>query len=229
MFIISKISNMLSLICGVDVMSKLKGKFVLITGASSGIGKSLSFQVAAHQAIPILIARSEEKLVSISKKIEQEYQIKALYYAVDITDQERWGAILQEIQLAVHPIDVLINNAGIGYFESFEKMEWDYVNSMLRLNLESLYFTTYKLLPNMKLHSPAHIVNIGSQAGKIATPKSAVYSATKAGVINFSNALRMELEPEVFVTSVNIGPVRTAFLIKQIPAAVIKKVSQNIC
>ncbi|GAE91289.1 3-oxoacyl-[acyl-carrier protein] reductase [Gracilibacillus boraciitolerans JCM 21714] len=75
-------------------MSKLKGKFVLITGASSGIGKSLSFQVAAHQAIPILIARSEEKLVSISKKIEQEYQIKALYYAVDITDQERWGSYI---------------------------------------------------------------------------------------------------------------------------------------
>ncbi|GAE91290.1 oxidoreductase [Gracilibacillus boraciitolerans JCM 21714] len=130
---------------------------------------------------------------------------------------------MQEIQLAVHPIDVLINNAGIGYFESFEKMEWDYVNSMLRLNLESLYFTTYKLLPNMKLHSPAHIVNIGSQAGKIATPKSAVYSATKAGVINFSNALRMELEPEVFVTSVNIGPVRTAFFDQADPSGSYQK------
>ncbi|WP_058307519.1 SDR family NAD(P)-dependent oxidoreductase [Gracilibacillus massiliensis] len=192
-------------------MNKLKGKHILITGASSGIGESIAYKVAESEAIPIMIARSEEKLVSISKNIEERFQIKAVYHSVDITDTIQWSKVLEDILESVQSIDVLINNAGVGYFDTFEHSQWKHVEMMLRLNLEALYYTTYRLVPNMKKHSPTHIVSIGSQAGKIATPKAAVYSATKASVISFSNALRMELKNRIYVTSVNIGPVKTAF------------------
>ncbi|SHN20574.1 SDR family NAD(P)-dependent oxidoreductase [Gracilibacillus kekensis] len=192
-------------------MNKLKGKHILITGASSGIGEALAYRVAEKEAIPILIARSEEKLASISKQMEDHFHIKARYYSVDITDRAQWSNVLEEILRSVQTIDVLINNAGIGYFETFESSDWKQVDNMLRLNLDALYYTTYRLLPIMKKQTPAHIINIGSQAGKVATPKAAIYSATKASVISFSNALRIELKNRIYVTSVNLGPVKTAF------------------
>ncbi|GAB2573929.1 SDR family NAD(P)-dependent oxidoreductase [Gracilibacillus alcaliphilus] len=191
-------------------MNQLQGKHILITGASSGIGEAVAYQVAAQQGTPILIARRIDKLEQISNHIEQTYQIKPIIRTADITDRETWGNILAEMT-EEYAIDVLINNAGIGYFNTFADMDWNQIEKMIALNNQALYFTTYAVLPTLCKQPQAHIINIASQAGKIATPKSAVYSATKASVISFSNALRMELAGQVYVTSVNIGPVATEF------------------
>ncbi|MGN8647134.1 SDR family NAD(P)-dependent oxidoreductase [Gracilibacillus sp. HCP3S3_G5_1] len=192
-------------------MKKLKGKHVLVTGASSGIGEALAFQLAEQQAIPVLVARTESKLIEIAKQIDELYAVKPIVFPVDITDREKWQKGIDNILREAGKIDVLINNAGVGYFERFDQTNWESIERMVRLNLDSLFFTTYYLLPVLLKQPAAHIVNIGSQAGKIATPKSAVYSATKSGVISFSNALRMELEGKLPVTTVNIGPVKTSF------------------
>ncbi|SFL83702.1 hypothetical protein SAMN04487943_104232 [Gracilibacillus orientalis] len=192
-------------------MNRLQGKHVLITGASSGIGEALAFTVAEQKAIPVLVARTESKLLQIARKIENMYSIKPIIYPIDITDREEWQKGIDNILKECGKIDVLINNAGVGYFEEFDLINWDTIENMIRLNIDALFFTTYYLLPTLMNQPAAHIINIGSQAGKIATPKSAVYSATKASVISFSNALRMELKGKVSVTSVNIGPVETAF------------------
>ncbi|MGP4042282.1 SDR family NAD(P)-dependent oxidoreductase [Gracilibacillus sp. D59] len=192
-------------------MNKLKDKYVLITGASSGIGEALAFDLAQQQAIPVLVARRETKLSQVSRKIEEMYAIKPIIYPIDITDRDEWQKGIDSILRECGKIDVLINNAGIGYFETFDRIDWESIENMIRLNIDALFFTSYYLLPELMKQPVAHIVNIGSQAGKIATPKSAVYSATKASVISFSNALRMELEGKVSVTSVNIGPVETSF------------------
>ncbi|WP_066193087.1 SDR family NAD(P)-dependent oxidoreductase [Gracilibacillus timonensis] len=192
-------------------MSKLQGKYVLITGASGGIGEAIAYQVAEQQGIPILVARSQEKLQKIASQITAGYQVKPIIRVVDITNFQEWEQILQGLIAELNRIDVLINNAGIGYFDRYTDMEWERIDHMVTLNNRSLFFTTYQLLPHMFEGTDAHIINIGSQAGKIATPKSAVYSATKASVISFSNALRMELDGKVRVTSVNIGPVSTSF------------------
>lgn len=189
-------------------MNNLQGKKILITGASSGIGEKLAFKVAAHQAEPILIARNLEKLERIAQDIKDNHGVQVCYYAMDITDQTKWRELAEKFSL----LDVLINNAGVGYFESFETADWRHIEEMIQLNIGALMQTTYRLLPALKRGNPAHIVNIGSQAGKIATPKSSVYSATKAYVIGFSNALRLELKTSnIYVTSVNIGPVKTNF------------------
>ncbi len=192
-------------------MNNLKDKHVLITGASSGIGEALAFALAEQKAIPILVARTESNLIQISRNIEKMHAIKPIIYPVDITDRDEWKKGIDHILRECGKIDVLINNAGVGYFETFDLIDWESIEKMIRLNLDALFFTTYYILPALMNQPAAHIINIGSQAGKIATPKSAVYSATKASVISFSNALRMELEGKVSVTSVNIGPVETAF------------------
>src|SRR5699024_7486953 len=129
-------------------------------------------------------------------------------YAIDITYKEEWKQVLRSFS----NIDALINNAGVGYFENFNEADWLHIEKMMQLNMEALMYTTYHLLPVMNEKNRSHIINIASQAGKIATPKTAVYSATKAGVISFSNALRLELKKKnVYVTTVNIGPTKTSF------------------
>ncbi|MDX8046059.1 SDR family oxidoreductase [Gracilibacillus sp. S3-1-1] len=192
-------------------MNKLNGRHVLITGASSGIGRALAFSLAKQGAIPILVARTESKLMELKTEIENRYAVHPIVYAVDITDYPKWQQTIERIIDEAGKIDILINNAGIGYFDMFEQANWQTIENMVNLNLNAMFLTTSRLLPTLLTQQQAHIINIGSQAGKMATPKSAVYSATKAGVISYSNALRMELQGRVFVTSVNIGPVKTAF------------------
>ncbi|UOQ85938.1 SDR family NAD(P)-dependent oxidoreductase [Gracilibacillus salinarum] len=209
-------------------MNRLMGKHVLITGASSGIGEALAYQLAANGAVPILVARTESKLVQIVDKIKKQYQIEAYHYTADITDRQKWGEILDEMMSDIDKVDAVINNAGLGFFRQFDQMNWSDIEKMVQLNLQALFFTTYQLIPYLIKSKPAHIVNIGSQAGKVPTPKSAIYSATKASVISFSNALRMELEGKVFVTSVNIGPVRTAFFEQADPEGNYQKSIQNV-
>ncbi|KAB8138398.1 SDR family oxidoreductase [Gracilibacillus oryzae] len=194
-------------------MNQLKGKVVVITGASSGIGEEVAKKLAWSGATAIMIARSANKLESLQKEIRSTYNQEAYYYSVDLTDRKQWENTINRIMSTFPRVDALINNAGFGVFESFDEMDWDKAEKMLSLNVNSLMYTTYRLLPALKQQRSSHIINIASQAGRIATPKAAVYSATKSAVISFSNALRMELaqNTQVNVTCVNIGPVKTSF------------------
>ncbi|MFC4404284.1 SDR family NAD(P)-dependent oxidoreductase [Gracilibacillus xinjiangensis] len=193
-------------------MNEIKGKIVLITGASSGIGKAITKEIASNGAIPIMLARSGDVLQSLQNEIREEYKQESYFFTVDLTDRKQVDIVIDEIISSVPKVDAIINNAGFGIFQLFEKMDWEQTERMLLLNINSLMYLSYRFLPVLKLQEDAHIVNIASQAGRIATPKSAVYSATKAAVISFSNALRMELaNTKVNVTTVNIGPVKTAF------------------
>ncbi|RCW64844.1 SDR family NAD(P)-dependent oxidoreductase [Saliterribacillus persicus] len=193
-------------------MSNLLNKRILITGASSGIGESLAYSLAKAGSIVILVARSEQKLLKIKQEIEEESSASVYTYAVDITDTYKWMECLQRIIDDIGTLDAIINNAGMGLFEELSNMDWNSAQKMIDLNLTALIKTTHFLIPHLDDKEPAHIVNISSQAGKIATPKSSVYSATKFAVIGFSNALRLELAAKnIYVTTVNIGPVRTNF------------------
>lgn len=193
------------------MMKKLKGKKVLITGASGGIGAAIAELVANRGGHPIMVARSEDKLKALVHAIEHQGG-SAEYYVADVTNQSEWDEVLQTIS-EKHPVlDGLVNNAGLGRFSFFEQMKWAEIEQMIQLNIQALLYTTHVCLPLLKKAPVSHIVNIGSQAGKIATPKSAVYSGTKANVISYSHALRMELKQEsIYVTSVNLGPVATDF------------------
>jgi short-subunit dehydrogenase len=188
------------------------GKKVLITGASSGIGQYLAIHVAQQGGIPILVARTADRLAVIADKIEETFGVACYWYEADLSNDAEWKDVIDRICYDHGSIDALINNAGMAVFDLVSDAKWQDIDRMLSVNVKSLFRTTHQLLPHFLQQGKGHIVNIASQAGKMATPKSAVYSATKHAVLGFTNALRMEVEKEgVFVTSVNLGPVRTNF------------------
>ncbi|RWZ60161.1 SDR family oxidoreductase [Halobacillus fulvus] len=191
---------------------RVKGKKVLITGASSGIGQYLAIHVARCGGTPIMVARSRDRLKIIAEKIESAFGIEAFWYEADLTNDADWKDVIDQICYTHGTLDALINNAGMAVFDYVSEAKWQDIDRMLSLNVKSLFRSTHQLLPHFIQRGSGHIVNIASQAGKIATPKSAVYAATKHAVIGFTNALRMEVEGSgVYVTSVNLGPVRTNF------------------
>ncbi|WP_042145811.1 SDR family oxidoreductase [Paucisalibacillus sp. EB02] len=189
-----------------------QGKKVVVTGASSGIGEMLVRRIAANGGTPIMLARSLDKLRQLQQQIKEEYNIRAFYYKVDLTDDEEMNEVIASVIREHHVIHALVNNAGTGIFQYVEHTKWNDVELMFRLNVLAVIRMTKLFIPHFKANNEGHIVNIASQAGKISTPKSAVYASTKHAILGFTNALRQELaDYHINVTAVNLGPVKTNF------------------
>lgn len=191
---------------------RLKGKKVIITGASSGIGRHLVREVAKRGADVIIIARSTDKLKRLKAEIEMQYDVRVEPFTVDMGDLSQVKAAFETINMQWPTIDVLINNAGFGVFDYFEASDLDVMRRMFAVNVLGLMAATRMILPKMLQQGEGHIINVASIAGKLATPKASVYSATKSAVLGFTNGLRMELRGKgIKVTAVNPGPVKTNF------------------
>ncbi|MEN1970171.1 SDR family oxidoreductase [Lentibacillus sp. N15] len=203
----------------------LKNKRIIVTGASSGIGEHLCWHIAKHGGIPIMIARSGDKLEKLQEKLKGEFAVKAYIYQTDVTDHEAYSDVLAQIVADHQQIYGLINNAGAGVFAAVEEIQWDDLERMFQLNVFGLINGTKQLLPHFSANRRiCHIVNIASLAGKVATPKSAVYAATKHAVLGFTNVLRLEVErKKIYVTAVNLGPVKTDFFTQADPTGSYQK------
>ncbi|MFG6148616.1 SDR family NAD(P)-dependent oxidoreductase [Halobacillus sp. B23F22_1] len=207
----------------------LKGKKILITGSSNGIGMYLAIHVAGKGGEPILVSRSINKLRIIKDIIEKKYDVPVHCYEADLADDQMWKDVLQSIFLDHGSLDAVINNAGVGKFDAVNESNWNDIEQMISVNIRAAFRATYETLPYLIEQRRGHIINIGSQSGKMATPKSAVYSATKHAIIGYSNALRMEAEPYgVYVTTVNLGPVKTDFFQNADPTGKYEKAVQKI-
>lgn len=186
----------------------LSGKIVWITGASSGIGAAMAREFAALGAVPILTARSEEKLRQISSGIAGEHN----WLPLDVTSADDVGRVALEIVKQYGRIDILVNNAGYGVFETFVEASLATIEDMMDVNYMGTVRCTKAALPYMLKAGSGHIVNIASMAGKIGSAKSSGYSATKHAVLGFTNCLRQELiGTGVHISAVNPGPVDTPF------------------
>lgn len=193
-------------------MQKFTGKTIIVTGATSGIGEVLCEQLANHQANLIIVARSLNKLTKLKQRLEDNYQVTCSPYLVDLVDQQAWKETLVGITKEHPSIDALVNNAGFGIFDYAVAMNEEDVERMFQVNVYALMEATAALLPHFSNQHHGHIINVASFAGKIATPKSAVYSATKHAVLGYTNAVRSEVKKDgIYVTAVNLGPVRTRF------------------
>lgn len=185
---------------------------VVITGASSGIGEKMAYEVAKRGMMPILVARSYDKLVSIAEQILKETGITPHIYSLDVTDENAVKDVFTDIFTTVGSIDVLINNAGFAVFELAHESSMETAKSMFNVNLFGAVACTQAVLPAMLARNSGQIIFIASQAGKLATPKSSIYSATKHALLGFANSLRMELSGTgLKVSVVNPGPIRTPF------------------
>ena len=191
---------------------RIRGKIVTITGASGGLGEQIARQAAKSGARLVLIARSLDKLEKIRSELSKEYNGDVYIYTLDVSNRKAVEETFTRIQKEVGDTDVLVNNAGFGIFEKVLDADLKDAEAMINTNVVGLIACTKMVLPAMVENKSGHIINIASQAGKMATPKSSVYSATKHAVLGFTNSLRMEMHSEhVFVTSVNPGPIKTNF------------------
>lgn len=193
----------------------LKDKVVLITGASSGLGEQVAYEASIAGATVVLTARSKGKLKAVKETCEKISNKTAYWFALDISDPEEIEQVFDDIYSTVGQIDVLVNNAGFGYFENALSTDMDIAEDMFRVNVLGLMYTSQIAAIHMANAGRGHIINVASMAGKMATLKSTIYSASKFAVIGYSNALRLELKPlSVHVTTVNLGPVKTDFFDK---------------
>lgn len=186
----------------------LKNKIVVITGASSGIGLLTARLLSREGAVPILVARSRDKLEEASGSIAGKHEIREM----DVTRDDQVKQAMQDILQAHGKIDILLNNAGFGKFQNAVDMPPEEFQRMMDVNYMGTVRCTKAVLPHMLERRSGHIVNVASMAGKIGTAKSTAYTATKHAVLGFSNALRQELrESGIKVSTVNPGPIDTPF------------------
>ena len=161
----------------------------LITGASSGIGAAFARKLAARGRNVLLVARSEDKLVTLCNELGRTSGIRAQYFAIDLLEPDAPEQLLQETQRRDLLIDMLVNNAGFGSMNDFVKLDLARELEMIDLNVKSLVALTHRFLGPMRERKQGTILNVASTAGFQPVPYMATYAATKAFVLSFSEAL----------------------------------------
>lgn len=184
--------------------------FVVITGASSGIGRQMAYEFARNGNDLLLVARNRENLQELKEEIISRYQVNADIFACDLSkDAKKLFVYYLE---KGYDADILINNAGFGDYGRFDKGDVDKYLNMIDLNNRALVELTYCFVNEMKKKKSGQIINTGSVASFIPGPYMAVYYASKAFVLSFSLSLREELKDDGISVSVLCpAPTRTAF------------------
>jgi short-subunit dehydrogenase len=187
----------------------------LITGSSSGIGLELARQFAAHGHPLVLTAPVNRELQALGEELQARYQVDVLVIPKDLEQREAAQQIFDELADRQMQIDILVNNAGLGHRGKFWEIQIDSDLSMIRLNIEAVVRLTKLFLPPMLARRRGRILNTASIAGFEPGPLLAVYHATKAFVLSFSQALTTELEDtDVSVTALCPGATDTDFFPK---------------
>jgi len=186
--------------------------YTLITGASSGIGYDLAKIAAADGKNLILVARSEDKLEQLAEELRKSYPIEVVSIAVDLSDEAGVNELISEVETGNLAIDTLVNNAGFGDFGDFAKADLAKNMEMIRLNISALTHLTHTFMQKMLISGKGRIMNVASTASFMPGPGMAVYYASKAYVLSFSEALTRELKGSgVTVTTLCPGPTNTDF------------------
>ena len=178
---------------GHDQMNAANGETVLITGASSGIGLELARCFAADKSSLVLVARNTGALQSLADELRCRHGIQTTVLTADLSRPETPARVFNELQQAGITVDVLVNNAGFGAHGSFAGLPLRRQLEMIQVNVAALTELTGLFLPGMIERKRGGVLNVGSVAGFVPGPGMAVYFATKAYVLSFTEALAGEL------------------------------------
>lgn len=165
---------------------------VLVTGASAGIGLSICRRLAPSKCGFVLAARSQDKLQQVATDLRQS-GCEVLVIPTDVSQPNSIRDLARDSRQLSGRIDVLINNAGIECFADFDSLTEDAIQQTIATNLTGSILLTRHILPGMRAQKSGHIINMASTAGKHGPAFGAVYGATKAGLIAFTQSLRGEL------------------------------------
>lgn len=181
----------------------------LVTGASSGIGKEIALYLSELDCELILVARDKEKLENLQKKLKTKSKI----IVTDLADEKK----IKELYLIAknENIDILINNAGFGFFGDYESIDLSTELEMIDVNIKAVHILTRMFLKDMSKRGTGYILNVASSAGLLkGGPLMSTYYATKSYVVSFTNALYEELRRKKSNITVSVlcpGPVNTNF------------------
>jgi short-subunit dehydrogenase len=169
----------------------LNNKVIIITGASSGIGKALAYELAKRGANLVLGARQFVTLCDITSDIQKQFNVKALAVQCDVTVEEDCAHLVKQAKLTFNRVDVLINNAGISMRALFNDLDLQVLKSLMDVNFWGTVYTTKHALPEI-LKTQGSIVGVSSIAGYKGLPGRTGYSASKFAMNGFLDALRVE-------------------------------------
>ncbi len=184
-----------------------KHNLAVITGASSGIGEAVARKLAAQGLHVVLVARRRERLEALAEEICTRGGTARILVA-DLSREADRVRLCEE----AGPADVLVNNAGLGWYGYGDAMTWKTALEILQVNVEAVVQLSLGFLPGMRQRNSGHIINIGSISGCLPSQGIALYGATKAFLDNFTTALHRELAGTgVYLSVVRAGPVKTGF------------------
>jgi 2-hydroxycyclohexanecarboxyl-CoA dehydrogenase len=186
---------------------RLEGKVALVTGAGSGIGAATARRLAGEGAS---VAATD---VNLDGAREVAGEVSGAAFELDVRSTESIGAAVAAAEDELGPIDVLVNNAGYDEFAFFVNTDEDLWDRVLAVNLRGVIAVTHAVLPGMQERRRGRIVNVASEAGRVGSHGSGVYSAAKAGVIGFTKAVAREAARSgITANAVAPGPIETPLL-----------------
>ena len=177
-------------------MVAFNNKWVLITGASSGLGMVFAEKLAAAGAKLVLVARSENVLNNLAQRLKQDYQTESVVIVKDLSENKAAQSLFSTLTDAAISIDILINNAGYGIYGHLHTTDLDRVEKMIMLNITTLTALTHLFLPEMIAKKSGVVINVSSVASFVPIPNFSTYSATKAYVRLFTEVLWNEYKKE---------------------------------
>lgn len=187
---------------------------ILITGATSGFGRSIAYKFAGEGFDLIITGRRLERLEQIKQDIEEKYDVNVLPLNFDVREQKEVAQAIQSIPESIqNEIHILVNNAGLAVGrDTIDKGEIEDWDRMIDTNVKGLLYVSKELIPILKKNQKGHIINIGSTAGKETYKSGNVYCASKHAVDSLSKAMRIDLLPfGIKVTNIAPGLAETEF------------------
>jgi short-subunit dehydrogenase len=190
---------------------QFSGGTAVVTGAASGIGEALAVQLASRGSHLVLVDRDRERLDDVAGRISAQHPTLTVdRHIADLSDHEQTDALAAKLAEAHPETTLLVNNAGVALGGRFDQVTLEEFDWVMTVNFRSVVRLTHAMLPALKAHPGAHLVNVSSVFGIFAPAGQAAYSASKYAVRGFSEAVRHELaEDAVGVTVVHPGGIRT--------------------
>jgi NAD(P)-dependent dehydrogenase (short-subunit alcohol dehydrogenase family) len=200
--------------CGVGTMAinKIEGKSTLVTGGTRGIGFAIADGILQQRGKVLLCGTAPSGVNRAVQDLKARHGDQVAGMVCNVRDHDQVRALVQESKRLFGGLDILVNNAGIGRFCSVERMDPEDWRAMIETNLSGTFYCCREAIPLMKKRGGGYIINIGSLAGRNFFPGGSAYSATKAGLIGFSEALMQEVRYDhIRVSYVMPGSVETDF------------------
>lgn len=189
----------------------LQGKTVVVTGASGGMGAGIAATlIKKHGCTVIGIARNEKKILKFIDELGEENAKRFSYRLFDVSVRENWESFAKELEEENIAVDVLINNAGIlPKFKRFDRYSYEEIERAMNINFYSCIYSVKTMLPILQKSSSPAIINIDSSAALMTLAGTSMYSASKAALKSFTEALRLEFAGKIYVGMVCPGFTKT--------------------